>query len=199
VVVWLAASPWYQTAKCQPSSPCGNGKGKSSGLYASCLLQICCNLPPRWCKIMSHSAPILSSKMAATSLHVGQLFVRKSTPRASWVASWAFRTSWFLINLVYWFFSLLPSHCSDWAIPVLVYRIDVFMITVTAHSLFLSVVFHSTWLVTSFRTFLVPSLDYYINKTEVCDAYEPVMSFFMSLSKCDIQYNILGIYNTICF
>jgi len=36
--------------------------------------------------------------MAATSLHVGLLFVRQSTPGASWIASRTLRTSWFLIN-----------------------------------------------------------------------------------------------------
>ena len=126
VVLRIVASSWYHTAKCQPNSPRRNSKEKCSGSYTGCLSKICCNPPPHWCKIPSHSAPILSSKMAATLLHVGQLCVCKSTLTASWVASWALR---FLINLEYWFFSLLPIHCSEWTIPVLVYHTDVFLIT----------------------------------------------------------------------
>jgi len=152
MVLRLVVSPWYQTAKCQPNSPCGNSKGECSGSYASCLSKICCNPPPDWYKIMSHSAPVLSSKMAATSLHVGRLCVCKLDHKASWVASWALMTTWFLINLEYWYFSLLPIHYSDWTIPVLVYHTDVFLITFIIS---LSC-FYSIWLVTSFRTFLVP-------------------------------------------
>ena len=70
LLLWLASSPWYRTAKCQPSSPCGNSKGKRNVSKVGYLYLFRCNPPFRSCKIMSRSAPILSSsKMAATSLH----------------------------------------------------------------------------------------------------------------------------------
>jgi len=94
LLLWLVASPWFLTAKCQPSSPCGNSKEKCSWSYAGCVSLIRYNPLPYRCK-MSRSAPMLSSKMAATSLHVGRLCVRQSTPRASRIANRTFRTSWF--------------------------------------------------------------------------------------------------------
>ena len=57
------------------------------------------NPPPRWCIIMSRSALIFSSsKVAADSLHVWRLCVRKWTSGALWMANRALTTSWFLIN-----------------------------------------------------------------------------------------------------
>jgi hypothetical protein len=58
-----------------------------------------CNAPPSWCKIMSRSALTLSSEMAADSLHVWRICVRKWTLGTSWMANRALITSWFLINL----------------------------------------------------------------------------------------------------
>jgi hypothetical protein len=29
VLLWLVASPWYRTAKCQRISPCGTAKGSA--------------------------------------------------------------------------------------------------------------------------------------------------------------------------
>jgi hypothetical protein len=64
---------------------------------AGCASLIRCNPLPRRCKL-SRSALILSSKKAATSLHVGRVCVRKSTPTASRIANRTLRTSWFPIN-----------------------------------------------------------------------------------------------------
>jgi len=48
---------------------------------------------------MYRSVRILSSsKMAATSLHVGRFSFRNSTTGASWLANRPLRTSWFLVN-----------------------------------------------------------------------------------------------------
>jgi hypothetical protein len=94
------ASLWYRTAKYQPRSPCGNSKRKRSGSYAGCLSLIHSKPLIRWCKIMSHSAPTLSSgKMAATSLDVGKLCVHRSTPGASRIADRTLRIYWFRTNL----------------------------------------------------------------------------------------------------
>jgi len=70
LLIWLVASPWYRTAKCQPNSPCGNSKGKcSDGTFASLIRS---NSPTGWCKFASVRLPYYRpSKMAATSLHWG--------------------------------------------------------------------------------------------------------------------------------
>jgi hypothetical protein len=100
LLLWLVTSPWYRTAQCQPSSPCGNTKGKYSGSYAGCLSRISSDPSPRWRKILPLPAPFLSSsRMAVTSLHIGRLCVLKSTVWASWYANRTLRTYWFLINL----------------------------------------------------------------------------------------------------
>ena len=89
LLLQLVASPSFRTAKCQPSSPRANSKEQ----YGGWVSLIRCIPPLRRCKTMSSSAPILSSKMAATSLHVGRLCVRTSTPRASRFANRTLRTS----------------------------------------------------------------------------------------------------------
>jgi hypothetical protein len=70
LLLWLVASPSYRTAKCQPSSPCGNNNGKcSEGRFASL---ICSNSPTRWCPERLFRPPhYRPSKMAATSLQIG--------------------------------------------------------------------------------------------------------------------------------
>jgi hypothetical protein len=70
LLLWLVESPWYRTAKCQPSSLCMNSKGKCNDATWTSL--ICSNSPSCWCKIrlirLQYYRP---SKMAATSSHMG--------------------------------------------------------------------------------------------------------------------------------
>ena len=50
LLLGLVASPWYRSAKCQPSSTCGNSKGKCSDAMCPSFM---CSILKLWCHIMS--------------------------------------------------------------------------------------------------------------------------------------------------
>jgi hypothetical protein len=87
--LWLVALLWYRTSKCQPSSQCGNSKGKCSDARFASLIFLILKLAGAKQRLfrLPYYCP---SKMAATLLHMGY--------QLPGLASRTLRTSWFLIN-----------------------------------------------------------------------------------------------------